>query len=384
MNIASKLLSGLVCLSAFATSAAFANPGGDEAAFQVIGYVSDARALPPVSARKLDVVNFAFARVNPEHEVFLPRDTAPASLAALTALRKDNPELKVVLSIGGWGAGNFSEAAATADARKTFIDSSSALLLAHDLDGLDIDWEYPTLPGPGISHAPADRENFSLLLEELRAHLDALGRERQRHYLLTIAAADGEAARGLELARIAGVLDFINLMTYDFHGSLTPTTGHHAGLRASALAQPDDRNATRAVDEFLSAGVPAKKLNIGLAFYGRRFADVAPEHDGLYQRFGGDGGFVSWQKIRSEFLDKAGHGKGGFVRHWDEAAQSAWLWNAAERKLISYDDPQALRAKAAFVRERGLGGVMYWEQSNDPDEELLDVVRQALFAPAAP
>lgn len=375
LNLASRLLSGLVCFAALANHNAFASSRDNEPSFRIIGYVSDAKKLPPVSARKLDVINFAFAKVNPRHEVFLPGETASNSLATLTGLRKDNPKLKVVLSIGGWGAGNFSEAAATASARKTFIDTSTALMLAHDLDGLDIDWEYPTQPGPGISHSPADRENFSLLLEELRARLDTLGRKPRRHYLLTIAAADGKAAQGLELARIAKVLDYINLMTYDFYGSLNRTTGHHAGLHASALAPAESRNATRAVDEFLAGGVPPRKIHLGLAFYGRRFGDVSPEHDGLYQPFASDGGYVTWQQIQRNFLDK-----GGFVRHWDEAAQSAWLWNAAERKLISYDDPQALKVKAAFVRERGLGGVMYWEQSTDPDEQLLDVVREALFA----
>ncbi len=374
-----KSLALLACLFALATQGVCAGPRGDEPAFRVIGYVSDAATLPPISARKLDVINFAFAKVNPAHEVFLPGDTAPRALAALTALRGDNPDLKIVLSIGGWGAGNFSEAAATRAARKTFIDSATALMLAHDLDGLDIDWEYPTQPGPGISHSPADRGNFSLLLETLRARLDKLGRKHRRHSLLTIAAADGDAALGLELPRIAAVLDWINLMAYDFNGSLSPTTGHHAGLRASALATPGSRNATRAVDEFLAGGVPARKLHLGLAFYGRSFGDVTPDHDGLYQRFASDGGYVSWRQIQRDFLDK-----GGFVRHWDAAAQSAWLWNARERRMISYDDPQALQAKAAFVRERGLGGVMYWEQSTDPDEQLLDVVRAALFPAASP
>ena len=379
MGIASRLLPVLACLSALAMPGACANPPVEDASFCVVGYVSDAATLPPISARKLDVINFAFATVNPSHEVFLPSDNATRSLATLTALRKDNPTLRVVLSIGGWGAGNFSEAVATRSARRTFIKSATVLMLAHDLDGLDIDWEYPTQPGPGISHAPADRENFSLLLEALRTRLDALGRKHRRHYLLTIAAAEGEAARGLDLPRIAAALDWINLMAYDFNGSLTPTTGHHAGLRASALAAPGSRDATHAVEEFLAAGVPPRKLHLGLAFYGRRFGDVAPAHHGLYQRFASDGGYVSWRQIRREFLDK-----GGYVRHWDEAAQSAWLWNAAERRMISYDDPQALQAKAAFVRARGLGGVMYWEQSTDPDEQLLDAVRAALFPASAP
>ena len=126
------------------------------------------------------------------------------------------------------------------------------------------------------------------------------------------------------------------------------------------------------------ATFPAYLYMSGVTFFTLGFGDVTPEHDGLYQPFASDGGYVTWQQIQRDFL-----GKGGFVRHWDEAAQSAWLWNAAERKMISYDDPQALKAKAAFVRERGLGGVMYWEQSTDPDEQLLDVVREALLATPA-
>ncbi|MBO9556920.1 glycosyl hydrolase family 18 protein, partial [Cellulomonas sp.] len=133
------------------------------ARLQVIGYVVDEPQLPPISAGKLDAINFAFAKVDATGAAYLPGDTATRSLAALTALRADNPALKVLVSIGGWGAGNFSEAALTPASRARFTDSAVALLRAHDLDGIDIDWEYPTLPGPGISHRPEDRRNFSLM-----------------------------------------------------------------------------------------------------------------------------------------------------------------------------------------------------------------------------
>ena len=348
--------------------------------YRIIGYVADGPALPRISADKLDVINFAFAQVNPAHEVFLPRETAAGSLAGLVALRKINPDLKVVLSIGGWGAGNFSEAALTDASRARFADTALTLVRKYDLDGLDIDWEYPAHPGPGISHRPEDRQNFTLLLQAIRAKLDALSASHGgRRYLLTIAAADGEAARGLEIARISEVLDWINLMTYDFYGSLTPTTGHHASLYRSSTAAPDGRTTENAVDEFLKAGTPPRKLNVGLAFYGRIFGEVADAQQGLHQPFRSEGGFVTWQDIARRYLDK-----NGFVRLWDDQAQSAWLWNEKEHRLISYEDPQALRAKVEFVRERGLGGVMYWEQRTDPDEQLLDVVHAALQANPAP
>lgn len=372
-----RLAMGVFLFAAFLGTASAEEATRD---YRIIGYVADGPALPRISADKLDVINFAFAQVNPAHEVFLPQETAARSLAGLVALRKINPDLKVMLSIGGWGVGNFSEAALTDASRARFADTALALVRKHDLDGLDIDWEYPAHPGPGISHRPEDKQNFTLLLQAIRAKLDALSAsDGGRRYLLTIAAADGEAARGLEIARISEVLDWINLMTYDFYGSLTPTTGHHASLYRSRTAAPDSRTTEKAVDEFLKAGTPPRKLNVGLAFYGRIFGDVTDAQQGLHQPFGSEGGFVTWQDIARRYL-----GKNGFVRLWDEQAQSAWLWNEKERRLISYEDPQALRAKVDFVRQRGLGGVMYWEQRTDPEEQLLDVVHAALQANPAP
>lgn len=124
----------------------------------------DSPAPLQLTATKLDVVNFTFAKVAADSSVYLPPQVDPARLHAIVGKRLDNPALKVVLSIGGWGAGNFSEAAATAAARARFIDSGVALVHEFDLDGLDIDWEYPTLGDADISHSPGDRRNFTLLL----------------------------------------------------------------------------------------------------------------------------------------------------------------------------------------------------------------------------
>ena len=367
----------LLCMQ-FAGVAPAAPPAldcaGHPARPRIVGYVAVDGRLPRISADKLDIVHYAFARLRPDHGVELHKPGAASALTALVALRKTNPGLRVVLSIGGWGADYFSDAALSPESRSRFAESAVGLVRSYDLDGLDIDWEYPAHPGPGIGFRAEDRQNFTAMLRALRDALDALGAERGgRRYLLAIAAADGEAARGLEIARIAPLLDYVNLMTYDFHGNLSETTGHQAGLFRSRQAPPDSRTAERAVDEFLRAGMPACKLHLGLAFYGRRFAEVEPARRGLYQRFGSDGGYVSWHDIRYGLL-----GKDGWRRHWDRRAQAAWLWNARERRLVSYDDPRALRAKARFVRQRRLGGVMYWEHGQDPDEELLDVVRKAL------
>ena len=365
-----------------ACAAATASPAAAEAAppvrLKVIGYVMDGPQLPPISARKLDAINFAFALVDEQGEVYLPGDTAAASLAGLVALRGDNPGLKVLLSIGGWGADHFSEAALTPQARARFADSAVRIAREHDLDGIDIDWEYPTLPGPGISHRPEDRGNFVAMLQAVRERLDALGHERGRRYLLTIAAADGEAARGLDLARITPLLDWINLMTYDFHASFAPLTGHHTGLYRSAGAPAGSRSSVQAVDEFLAAGVPAAKINLGVAFYSRAFAGAATAGHGLNQPYRDYAEPQPWRELREL------PGRDGWERHWDAQAQAPYLWHAASRTLVSYDDPQSLAAKAAFVRERGLGGMMYWEHRQDAGDELLDTLRTALDAAVTP
>ena len=343
---------------------------------RIVGYVSDRDPLPAIDARKLDAVNFAFAHVNPRHDVFLPHEATAGRLRRIVELRRHNPRLKVLLSIGGWGAGNFSEAAASPTARRRFARTAVALLQRFDLDGLDIDWEYPAHPGPGISHRPEDRDTFPLLLQAVRRALDREAGHSGRRYLLTIAAADGEGARGLDIGRIVPLLDWINLMTYDFHGSQSTHTGHHAGLHRAGSAAPASRTTEQAVDEFLAAGVPARKLHVGAAFYGKIFNDVEPGNSGLGQTFRGEVEFVAWHRIRNEFLADA-----AFERHWDDTAQAAWLWDGSTRRMLSYEDPQALRAKVRFARARGLGGVMYWEHDQDDGEMLLDIVRETLAEP---
>ncbi len=339
---------------------------------RVIGYVMDSAAPLQLSANKLDVVNFAFAHVQPDGSVYLPAFVDPARLHAVVAKRADNPSLQIVLSIGGWEAGNFSEAAASDAARKRFIDSSIALMHQFKLDGLDIDWEYPTLGDAGISHSPDDRRNFTVLLEQMRAQLDVEG-GGERHYLLTIAAAEGRAAEGLELPRIAQSLDWINLMTYDFYGSLTKTTGHHSGLSRSSLDTANGRTTEAAVKYFLDAGVPANKINVGVPFYGRTFGDVGTANNGRFQKFSSEGGFISWRDIVHTRLNNP-----QWQQHWDEEAQVPWLWNPKERRMVSYDNPRSLAIKAAYVKQHGLGGIMYWEQRQDDNEQLLDVLHHAL------
>ena len=368
----------LVCaLALLALSGSASARPQHEPRYRLVSYVTAAKELPRIDAEKLTAINFAFARIGANNEVVIDRANAPELLAGLVGLKARNPGLRILLSVGGWGLDGFSDAALTESSRTRFAESAARLLVQHRLDGLDVDWEYPTLAGPGIVHRPEDRRNFTLLLQSLRARFDVLAREQHRQsgdrYLITAALADREFVAGIELDRVGSTLDWVNMMTYDFHNSLTPTTGHHAALSRSQTSPADERTIEQAVGQFLAAGVPAEKLVIGVPFYARGFSGVEPHNNGLdqpYSRYDRD---YAWPKLVSGLIDR-----NGYVRYWDAAAHAPYLWNAQTHSFVTYDDPQSLTLKADFVKAHKLGGIMYWEQSQDPDGELLALLAERL------
>jgi chitinase len=295
-------------------------------------------------------------------------------------LRRHDPALRVLLSVGGWGADGFSDAAFDDQSRSHFGDSVAELLEKYELDGIDLDWEYPGQTVAGIKARSEDRENFTRLLADLRLRLDAESRRTKRRpgdqYLLTIATADREYFRHVEMHRLHQYVDWINVMAYDFYNSLTRTTGHHAGFRRAASAQPTERWTEASIAQHAAVGVPARKLILGVAFYGRRFEGVTPANDGLnqpYERYGGD---HSYRELVDKYI-----GLNGYVRHWDERALAPWLWTPETRSFVSYDDPESIRSKAAYAKK--LGGVMFWELSQDADGVLLEAVATGLGLPGA-
>ncbi|MBB6184413.1 glycoside hydrolase family 18 protein [Oleiagrimonas soli] len=348
---------------------------------RLVGYATLKADPTKIDATRLDALIFAFAHVQNGEVVLDAKHTE--AFARLQPLRKRNPKLKLLISVGGWGADGFSDAAMTAASRKRFADSAVALLERVHADGLDVDWEYPGHSGAGIRARESDRVHFTLLLSALRRTMDHASRthpDDPRHFLLTAALADGPFVDHVQLKPIAHLLDWINLMTYDFNNSMTPTTGHHAGLyRSAASTAPGDRYADKAVRQYLDAGVPARKLMLGAAFYARAFTDVRDRDQGLYQPYGKYVDSFDWLQLKAEYIDRH-----GFTRYWDAKARAPYLWNPHTRTFITYEDPQSLRAKADYVKQRRLGGVMYWEQGLDPTHELFDALANALKgAPAS-
>ncbi len=368
-------------LAAFLLMSAACSTGPPEASspsYRLVGYAFGGNGLDlsPAAARMLTHINYAFANVRPDGTVVLesPRDST--RLARLVAFKKYNPDLKILLSVGGWSWSDyFSNAALTEASRERFARSAVALVKKHHLDGLDIDWEYPGQPGQDNIFRPEDEENFTRLLAATRAHLRALRERtgRAEPYLLTIAAGAGaDFLAHTNMAEAARHLDFINLMTYDFHGAWSKHTGHLANLFA-----PTDSiiSGAASVERYLRAGIPAAKLVLGVPFYGRGWRGVHTENQGLYQPYEEAIGGYTYDSLATHYV-----AHDGFTRHWDETAQAPFLWNADSAIFITYENKRSLARKAAFVRSHKLGGIMYWEQSGDtPQHTLLSTLYESLY-----
>jgi chitinase len=357
-----------VCVLLLATGSAAAR-----AQPRVVAYLASWSGASVSHPEKLTHLNVAFAHIDKASRVTVDSAAMTQVLVDLQKLKKQNPQLKIIVSVGGWQAEGFSDAALTDSSRHDFAASAAKLLRDYSLDGVDIDWEYPGQGVAGIRYRPEDKQNFTRLLQTLRETLDAQSVARKRagnnRYLLTIAAADREYLDYTEMDQVHVYLDWINLMSYDFFNSLTATTGQHAGLYRSEHALPRDRNADSAVTQYLVAGVPADKIVLGVAFYGRGFAGVSARNNGVNQPYEHFEGEHSYQELAEKFI-----GKQGFVRFWDARAQAPYLWNEKSQVFITYDDPQSIAVKARYVLAHRLGGIMFWELSQDRDDELLDVV----------
>jgi chitinase len=348
----------------------------------IVGYIySRESPLPPeaIDAAKLDRINYAFARIK-DGRITTGCAADPQNFVRLNALKQKHPSLAVLVSVGGWlGSRGFSDAALTAESRKAFIQSAVEFLRKYNLDGLDLDWEYPGSKGAGNRHRAEDKQNFTLLLKELRAGFDAETMKSHKRLYLTIAAgATDEFLANTQMAEVAKIVDTVNLMTYDYtEPGSDPLTGHNAPL----FANPADQrgvSSDASVRAFEQAGVPAEKILLGVPFYGHIWGGVAEADHGLFKP--GKAvvqGYAPYGRIEENFLRK------GFVRYWDSGSQVPYLYNATTHVFVSYDDPESIAAKGRYTVSNHLGGVMFWEYMDDPGGKLLGVIRHSLDEPAA-
>lgn len=319
--------------------------------------------------RKLTHLNVAFGHVRDDE---IRTDHLQPYMNELKKLKLEYPELTVLLSVGGWSAGGFSEAASTETGRRRMAESALRVLGQQPFDGIDLDWEYPCYAEAGIGASAEDKTNFTLLLRTMREALDGKGKADSRHYMLTIAAgADQYYIDGTEMEKVQQLVDFVQLMTYDMRGGFQVLTGHHTNL-FTPTGDLFRISTDASVRMFVRAGVPRNKIVIGAAFYSRLWKQVPGRNNGLHQMAGSSGGYgPDFTALAADYI-----GKNGFVRYWDDEARAPYLFDGST--FISYEDEESIRHKCGYVKDNGLAGIMFWEYGCDRTGRLLDAVDKGL------
>jgi chitinase len=338
--------------------------------FVIIGYVAGYNGLiktESLDVTKLTHINYAFVDIKNNRAWLHNEKTDTTNFRTLNLLKKINPNLKIMISIGGWSwSKNFSDAVLTDSSRKAFAASAVQIIHQHELDGVDIDWEYPNMQGDGNIFRPEDKQHYTLMFAELRHSLDSIQKITKKKYQLTTAVGGFPGfIANTEMAKAQQYLDYVNIMTYDYSWGVA---GHHTNLYASSDSLKEN-SADRAVKDYMAAGVPPAKLVVGLAFYGRGGIVATTEKHGLNQKIVSPAKGGGYTYLKDSII-----GKNGFTRYWDENAMAPYVFNDSTKHFISYDDEESVRIKCKYVSYNQLGGVMFWEYSSDPKGYLLKII----------
>lgn len=307
------------------------------------------------------------------------------NLNQIAELKKKNPKLKALISLGGWtGSAYFSDAVLTDASRKKLVGSCIDLWIKGNLtglpegiaagiiDGIDLDWEWPGSAGnDGNVIRPEDKQNFTLLLAEFRKQLDQLGAKTKKKYLLTafLPAAPAKIEAGFEVKKIFKYLDFGTVQGYDFHGSWELRANQQSALRVPAGA-PDnpDFSADSTINAWIAGGAPRKELILGVPYYGQGWTGVTGGRNGLFGPAtgpapgvfaNGSEDFKTLQKLTTQ----------GFKVHRDIRNGHAWLFDG--NTFWTYDDPAVVFQKSLYIRAKGLGGAMMWSLDGDDENASL-------------
>lgn len=339
----------------------------------IIGYVGGYRGIvktDSIDVWRLSHINYAFVDISNNRAWLHNESTDTINLRKLSALKNINNNLKIMISIGGWTwSKNFSDAVLTDSSTKKFAESAVAIVAKYDLDGVDIDWEYPGMQGDSNIYRPHDKEGYTMLFKDLRTGLDSLKKITGRRYFISTAVGGSEEyIEHTEMKKVAAYADYINVMSYDYADGSDSMSNHHTNLFTSSK-NFDQYSADRSIRAFINAGVPAKKIVIGIAFYGKGWQMRTNDNNGLYRtalKPAHGGGFTY---LKDSIINRK-----GFTRFWDSTAKAPYLFNDSTKVFISYDDEESVKAKCEYVKKYHLGGAMFWEYNDDKKEYLLKTI----------
>ncbi|KAJ1848528.1 hypothetical protein LPJ73_003946 [Coemansia sp. RSA 2703] len=368
----------------------------------VVGYYPNWVDMPKLNLTKYTHVNFAFAIPQTDGSiVYDNQNTMPGLVKQVHAANA-----KAIISIGGWtGSFLFSTLLKDATTRSSFLTNIVSYVKKYNLDGVDIDWEYPGRIGDDCNafDAENDAKNYLSFLQDLRTKLDFTFGRRNKLITMAVSVRLFNDANGplSDVSAFAKVTDYINLMTYDIGGPWNPTTGPNAPLQY-APGQGVQFSVASGIDAWNNAGWPTSQMNVGIPFYGYAMtaqvnmannttnmyapnSDTVPQGDkddilAIDSCAGGPAvysGQWQWKHLRDQgLLSSPTTAKAPWIRTWDATTSTPWLFNPKTNIFITYDDPQSIYQKINYVASRGLAGSMVWSMDMDVNDELVNVLQK--------
>ena len=339
----------------------------------IIGYVGGFRGLiatDSIDVWRLSHINYAFVDIKDNRAWLHNEATDTVNLRKLSELKKINPDLKILISIGGWTwSKNFSDATLTDTSTKNFALSAVDIVSKYNLDGIDIDWEYPGMIGDSNVYRPEDKQHYTTLFKELREGLNSLSlTTRIKYYVTTAVGGSQNYIDHTEMDKVQQYTDYINIMSYDYAGGWDAISGHHTNLYVSS-GDSNQYSAHRSIQAFIAAGVPAAIIVMGMAFYGKGWQMGSTDNNGLYRKAVKPARGGGYTYLKDSLVNK-----NGYKEYWDATAKAPYLFNAEKKIFISYDNERSVKEKCKYVKQHHLGGAMFWEYNNDKKEYLLKII----------
>ncbi|KYC35307.1 hypothetical protein WA1_09160 [Scytonema hofmannii PCC 7110] len=330
--------------------------------------ISSATNPASIPANKLTHLFYAFADIDAQGNVKLHQDGLDGDIDVLKSIKTQNPNLKILVSIGGAADPDFSPVASSTQSRTNFVQSAIKFMKDNGFDGIDIDWEFPK---------KQENNDYLQLLSELRQQLNNTSAADGKNYQLTTALSAspyqlspsdyGDSPYDLNatvLKTTSQYVDFINVMSYDYHGPWEQTTNHQAALYKSTNDQSYNSsklNVDWAIKQYLNAGVEAKDIVLGVPLYSYSWTGVNPgaSNDGLLQ----SGTPVKDAILYKDLYSKVG--TNGYQRYWDDSAKVPYVYNSQIKEFSTYEDKQSVLGKVDYVEQQKLGGMFFWHLGGD-------------------
>ncbi|MEG1981484.1 MAG: glycosyl hydrolase family 18 protein [Clostridia bacterium] len=311
--------------------------------------------------KQLDILYLAFGYVRNGH--FTVEDLS--NIDRVSYIKSVNKDIKIIISLQSDEELEFQGVISTSEGRELLAKECKEAIIKYDLDGIDIDWEFPTSTG-----ILSEKQDHTALLKVLRETLDT---NSSKKYYLTIAAGTMQTyLNGTELGISHRYLDYVNLMTYDMNW-VCKYSVHHTCAYKMDTDVTSEGSAEENIELYVKAGVPIEKILMGAAFYARKWTDVKnDERHGLLVLTEHQSDYApNYTELQADYINK-----NGYIRYYDEVAQAPYLYDGST--FISYDDEQSLDVKCKMVKALGLAGIMSWQYSGDQSHELISVMAKSL------